>query len=291
VLVVNSRVYCNGSIVFLFLNWYKMMIYTGIKITMSESNPRRLLGAFIRAHREHLPPPTKTTTRRRTTGWRREELADAALVSVTWITWLEQGREVAASPAALVRLSDALRLTPAERATLFDLAGKRDPSEPETLPTELLPEWLLLPSKFIEPAYLLDGCWTARAWNAKAAELFVGWLDDQTTERNLLKFVFLTDNAKTLIADWSERAQRLVAEFRADYSRHPQNQMMQALIDELLTNSKDFATYWQAQTVLKREGGERRFNHPLHGQQRFLQTTLLIAVQTDWKLVCLQNIN
>jgi transcriptional regulator with XRE-family HTH domain len=267
-----------------------MIIYTGIKTPMTESNPRRLLGAFIRAHREHLPPPAKATTRRRTSGWRREELADAALVSVTWITWLEQGREVAASPAALARLSDALRLTPAERATLFNLAGKRDPLEPETLPTELLPQWLLLPSGFIEPAYLLDGCWTARAWNAKAAELFIGWLDETTTERNLLKFVFLSATAKTLIADWSERAQRLVAEFRADYSRHPQNVMMQQLIDELLTKSPEFANYWQTQTVLKREGGERQFNHPIDGQQGFLQTTLLIAVQPDWKLVCLEKI-
>ena len=267
-----------------------MIFYTGIKYPMTESNPRRLLGAFIRAHREHLPPPTKTTTRRRTSGWRREELADAALVSVTWITWLEQGREVAASPAALARLSDALRLTAAERATLFDLAGKRDPLEPETLPTELLPEWLHLPSGFIQPAYLLDDCWTARAWNKKATKLFIGWLDETTTERNLLKFVFLSATAKTLIADWSERAQRLVAEFRADYSRHPQNLMMQQLIDELLTKSPEFANYWRTQTVLKREGGKRQFNHPMDGQQGFLQTTLLIAEQPDWKLVCLEKI-
>jgi hypothetical protein len=65
---------------------------------------------------------------------------------------------------------------------------------------------------------------------------------------------------------------------------------MQALIDELLSNSPEFANYWQTQTVLKREGGERRFSHPLHGQQRFLQTTLLIAVQPDWKLVCLEKV-
>ena len=268
-----------------------MIFYTGIKTPMTESNPRRLLGAFIRAHREHLPPPTKTTTRRRTSGWRREELADAALVSVTWLTWLEQGRDVAASAAALARLSDALRLTPAERVTLFDLAGKRDPLEPEILPIDVLPEWLLLPSGFIEPAYLLDDCWTARAWNAKAAELFIGWLDESTTERNLLKFVFLSATAKTLIADWSERAQRLVAEFRADYSRHPQNFMMQQLIDALLTQSPEFADYWQTQTVLKREGGERQFNHPIEGQQIFVQITLLIAVQPDWKLVCLEKLN
>ena len=68
---------------------------------MSEPNPRSLLGAFIRAHRERLPVPTKVAGRRRTPGWRREELADAAGVGVTWITWLEQGRDVFAVPGSI----------------------------------------------------------------------------------------------------------------------------------------------------------------------------------------------
>ena len=75
---------------------------------MSEPNPRSLLGAFIRAHRERLSVPTQAAGRRRTPGWRREELADAAGVGVTWITWLEQGRDVSASPQALARLAQAL---------------------------------------------------------------------------------------------------------------------------------------------------------------------------------------
>lgn len=269
------------------LYWYNMSIYTGIKFTMSDSNSRRLLGAFIRAHRENLLPTGKTVGRRRTPGWRREELAEAARVSVTWITWLEQGRDVAASVSALTRLSESLRLTPAERATLFALAGKRDPSDPAEPQADLLPQLLTLPSRFVEPAYLLDRAWTARAWNIDAAKLFTGWLDEETQERNLLQFVFLNPGAQRLIADWPERARRLVAEFRADYSRRPQNVAMQALIDDLLTKSPIFARHWQEQAVLNREGGERRFNHPEHGQQCFLQTTLLVALQPDCKVVCL----
>ncbi len=258
---------------------------------MSETNPRRILGAFIRAHREQLPAPVKTLGRRRTPGWRREELADAAGVSITWITWLEQGRDVTASVTALTRLADALSLTPAERASLFDLAGKRDPSGPAEPQTNLLPELLNLPSSFIGPAYLLDRTWTARAWNAEAAELFTGWLDREAQERNLLQFVFLNPNAQRLIADWSERARRLVAEFRADYSRHPQDVAMQSLIDELLAKSPLFTQHWREQAVLNREGGERRFNHPAHGKQCFLQTTLLIALQPGCKLVCLAAVD
>lgn len=275
------------SIVSPSLNWYKMAFYTGIRYTMTESDPRRILGAFIRAHRECLPPPPKALGRRRTPGLRREELAEAAGVSVTWITWLEQGRDVAASASALTRLAEALGLTPAERASLFDLSGKRDPADPAEPQTDLLPELLTLPSLFAGPAYLLDRTWNARAWNADAANLFTGWLDEETTERNLLQFVFLCPGAKILIADWTERARRLVAEFRADYSRRPQDAAMQSLIDDLLVRSPLFSQHWREQAVQNREGGERRFNHPLHGAQRFLQTTLLVALQPECKLVCL----
>jgi transcriptional regulator with XRE-family HTH domain len=264
-----------------------MRLYTGIETTMTESNPRRILGSFIRAHREHLPVPSKAMGRRRTSGWRREELADAAGVSVTWITWLEQGRDVTASVSALTRLAEALRLTPAERASLFDLAGKRDPASSIEPQMELLPELLNLPSLFMGPAYLIDRTWTARAWNNNAAKLFIGWLDEASTERNLLQFVFLNPSAQSLISDWSERARRLVAEFRADYSRRPQDSDMQALIDDLLARSPVFSQYWQEQAVLNREGGERCFNHPLQGEQIHVQTTLIVSLQPDCKLVCL----
>lgn len=256
---------------------------------MTESDPRRILGAFIRAHRESLP--SSTVGRRRTPGLRREELAEASGVSVTWITWLEQGRDVTASASTLTRLAEALRLNAAERASLFDLAGRRDPDGPVEPQADLLPELVTLPALFMGPAYLLDHTWTARAWNDDASNLLTGWLDGNTEERNLLKFVFLNPSAKQLIADWPERSRRLVAEFRADYSRRPQDAPMQLLIDELLDQSPLFAQHWREQSVLNREGGERRFNHPSGNVQRFLQTTLLVALQPQCKLVCLAPVN
>jgi transcriptional regulator with XRE-family HTH domain len=276
--------------VHLILNWYKKSIYPGINFTMTQSDPRALLGAFIRAHRERLPVPAKLAGRRRTPGWRREELAEATGVGVTWITWLEQGRDVSASPAALARLSDALHLNPAERASLFDLAGRRDPMEPTQPDTVLPAEVLTLPGLFQVPAYLLDHLWTARAWNAAASHLFIGWLDEGR-DRNLLRFVFLSPEAQTLIADWPERAQRLVAEFRSDFSRRPRDAAMQALIDELSSNSPLFTRMWREQTVLHREGGERGFVAAGGTCALYQQTTLLLASQTECKLVCLVPLN
>ncbi|MGE5146749.1 MAG: helix-turn-helix domain-containing protein, partial [Candidatus Eiseniibacteriota bacterium] len=53
------------------------------------------LGDFLRAQREKLTPAAlglPPGTRRRTPGLRREEVAQLAGLSVTWYTWLEQGR-------------------------------------------------------------------------------------------------------------------------------------------------------------------------------------------------------
>lgn len=253
---------------------------------MTEPNPRAMLGAFIRAHRERQVPP-KAAGRRRTPGWRREELADAAGVGVTWITWLEQGRDVSASPQALARLAEALHLNAAERASLFDLAGRRDPVEPGELHAVLPPQVLALPSLVQVPAYLLDHLWTARAWNPAASVLFVGWLDSAEADKNLLRYVFLSPLARARIADWAERAQRLVAEFRSDFSRRPRDAAMAALIEELHRQSPVFAELWRQQTVLAREGGERAFQVPGQGVLRYQQSTLVVASHPECKLVCL----
>jgi transcriptional regulator with XRE-family HTH domain len=254
---------------------------------MNETNTRRVLGAFLRAHRERLAPASQTGGRRRTPGLRREEVAEACGVGVTWITWLEQGRDVSASPAALARLAGALRLSPAERTSMFDLAGKSDPAVRAEPRAELPAHVLDLPSLFAVPAYLLDHGWTARAWNAAGARLFIGWLDAGSVERNLLRFVFLSPAAQELLTDWARRARRLVAEFRADYSRRPGDRAMQALIDDLSERSELYRALWREQEVLHREGGERIFHHPVDGPQHFIQTTLLVASHSECKLVCL----
>ena len=85
-----------------------------------------MLGEFVRTHRERIHP-SAAVGRRRTPGLRREELAARAGISTIWCAWIEQGREVQASPKALARLAAALALTPAERATLFELAGRSGP--------------------------------------------------------------------------------------------------------------------------------------------------------------------
>lgn len=258
-------------------------------ITPAAPTHREELGNFVRSVRERLRPidiGLPAGVRRRTPGLRREEVAQLAGVSVTWFTWLEQGRDMAVSPQALARLAMALRLRRAERAYMFELAAKRDPdqigSEADHVPASMLTCVEVISS----PAYILGRTWTARGWNTHAERLFVGWLDGQE-DKNLLRYIFLHPMACSLISDYDNRARRVVAEFRADVSAHISDPPVVQLVAELTTRSELFRRYWHERVVLEREGGERGFNHPKDGYLCFEQIGFALSSRPDLKLVIL----
>jgi transcriptional regulator with XRE-family HTH domain len=256
------------------------------------------LGEFLRLHRERVSPQSVGLPgggRRRTPGLRREELAQLCEVSPTWLTWLEQGRPVAASAAMLARLADVLQLSAAERAYLFSLAERLDPQRAahgaHDDDSGTARELHALVAAVQAPAYVLDLQWDAVAWNPDAAALFAGWLDggaDGTGRApNLLRFMFLQPAARSLIVDWPHRARRLVAEFRADAGKLAGQEPLAALIAELSAASAEFGELWTLQDVLEREGGVRRFRHPARGALAFRQATLHLARRHDLKLIML----
>jgi len=253
---------------------------------------RRLLGAFLRRRREQLRAidvglPASRAGRRRTPGLRREEMAQICGMSPTWYAWIEQGRDISVSSAALARVAEAMQLTPAERSYLFELTRKRDPLELPQAPEEDAPSRILQDAvnAIAAPAYLLDRRWRARARNEPAARLFADWLGGD--EPCLLAYVFLNRTARAFIVDWENRARRLVAEFRADTGRNPDDPALRALVDRLRQGSREFAAFWSDHAVLAREGGAREFNHPRDGERRYEQVTLSPAARSDYKLVML----
>lgn len=262
-------------------------------ITDSTLERRRELGDFVRAQRERVAPASVglvAARRRRTPGLRREELAELAGLSTTWYTWIEQGRDVSVSPSALARLAQALRLDRAQRAYLFELAGKRDPDPGASGADELPAAVSSCVAAIDAPAYVLDRTWNAKVWNPAAERLFVGWLDAPLEEngmRNLLRFIFLAPGARSLICDWGGRARRVTAEFRAHCGAHLDDPALRRLIDELCRASADFAQMWEQHGVLGREGGERTFNHPRDGFLAFEQVTFELAGHADIKLTML----
>ncbi len=253
------------------------------------SEQRRAFGEFVRAHRERVTPAAiglPAGKRRRTPGLRREEVAQLCGLSTTWFTWIEQGRDVSISANALARLSVALRLDRAERAYLFDLAGKRDPEQGKAETGNISPALAACVEVIAAPAYILDRFWNARCWNAPAARLFAGWLD-APDEHNLLRFTFTHPAARSLICDWEVRAQRLAAEFRAASSGHLNDPKLREFVAALRRDSEEFAQFWDQHGVLGREGGERTFNHPRDGFLRYEQVTFEAAGHHDLKMTIL----
>ena len=143
------------------------------------------------------------------------------------------------------------------------------------------------------PAYVLDPWWNMLAWNEPATQLFAGWLDavsasdPPSASPNLLRFMFTSPLARTLVDDWPERARRVVAEFRIDYGRRLGDPRMAALVEELASGSPVFAEIWGAQQVLRREGGERRFHHARWGRVVFDQISADVGEPAGLKLVML----
>ncbi|MBT2134679.1 helix-turn-helix domain-containing protein [Croceibacterium sp. LX-88] len=253
---------------------------------MKPDEQRKLLGKFVRSHRERMVPDV-LVRRRRTPGLRREELAARAGIGVTWCAWIEQGRAIRVSSETLARLATALALTPAERAYLFELAGRRDPAAPPSPPTFEAPESV---SALVEalplPAYGLDRLWNACCWNHAAEKLFAGWLGEGC-DRNLLRYTFTIPSARSLLPDWEQRARRVLAEFRADCARMLNDAALDQLVQQLCEESDLFAHEWQAQSVMAREGGLRTFVQPKDGPLSYAQHTFSPAERPDFKLVVL----
>ncbi|WP_027488555.1 helix-turn-helix transcriptional regulator [Allorhizobium undicola] len=254
---------------------------------MLELEQRRLLGEFVRSHRERLVPDG-LAGRRRTPGLRREELAERAGISPTWCAWIEQGRQVQASPQALARLAVALELTQAERAYLFEMADRRDPDSQQNEYGQEAPASVIAAVSAVpHPAYALDRYWNACSWNSAAAALFPEWLAQEASERNAMRFVFSHPAARQIIMDWEGRTASMMAEFRADYSHAQRDPLFRDLVEAMRAEIPLFETVWQQQNVMEREGGERAFRHPERGILHFRQFNYRPADRPDCRLVLL----
>ncbi|MCX2561197.1 helix-turn-helix transcriptional regulator [Acetobacter farinalis] len=251
---------------------------------------RRALGAFLRARRDALSPEDVglhvLPGRRRAAGLRREEAAQICGISTTWYTWLEQGRDVSCSAATLARIATAMHLSPAERLYLFELAQLKDPNASRAFIASDLPESVrIFPDQVTVPCYVLDILWNACVANEAARKLFAGWLGGP--ERNLLRYIFLDPTARIFLDDWESSARRVLAEFRATGIQGNKVER-EALVQELRHQSADFDRLWHNQSVLLREGGPRRFHHPIEGALNFDKTTLTFTTWPHYQLVTLK---
>lgn len=245
------------------------------------------LGEFLTARRRTqgradlgLPPGT----RRSETGLSREEVATLAGISVSWYTWLEQGRDINASRQVLASVSRVLQLTEAEAEYVYALAapGRETVSlDPETVPDHLL----RLIHAITFPAFIVATDWSIVGWNDGYEWLYGPITTTSPAERNLLRLVYTDPRIREMLPDWERDSRSFLAEFRAESGVRLSSERHRAVVDALIEQSPDFRTQWAEHAVGRFQSRLRTFNHPEAGTLLFEHHRLVPSDASDLHVV------
>jgi transcriptional regulator with XRE-family HTH domain len=232
------------------------------------------LGAFLRSRRARLTPAdvglSDNGSRRRTPGLRREEVAVLARVGVSWYTWLEQGRDINASPQVLDALAGALRLSAAERDTLYALARGELPLPDGTpIPGDDDDLVALVEALHPNPAYLHGPLTRILAFNGATEIVLGGFAHLPFEQRTLLYRWFVDLPPERRTSSWEEVGRSIVARFRAEHARHAGEPEYEEQISMLREHSAEFAAWWDGHDIADAQRGAKTIEHPELGILRF----------------------
>jgi transcriptional regulator with XRE-family HTH domain len=242
------------------------------------------LARFLRDRREVLRPADVGLTvgpRRRTPGLRREEVAALAHMSVDYYVRLEQARGPRPSPKILDAITDALRLSPAERTRLFHLAGTA-PTPPPGPHREVRPYVANLLRRMPDAAAIVtDATYDVIAWNPLADAI----LGDLAAQPNLARRRFLrTAGYESSSAE--EFGYIAVARLRGAADRYPRDERLHDLLAELRAGSEEFGQIWQTNPVQAPGHRPKTLAHPELGPLR-VNCDVLAVPDDDQQVVFL----
>jgi transcriptional regulator with XRE-family HTH domain len=234
-----------------------------------ESRRRCELGRFLTTRRRKLVRADLglPAIGRRGTGLRREEVSHLSGVSITWYTWLEQGREITPSRQVLDAIARTLRLSAIERAYVLTLAGY------SATPVEADPASSAAPAHVHQlldalgnlPAFVMTRDWTFLAWTPAFAAVYPNVATVSDEERNLLWLMFTDRYLHDLLGDWKFHCARLLAEFRAEAGPYLSEPPFARLIGRLMETSEHFQVTWENHDVEGFTSRERVYHHPVVG--------------------------
>ena len=259
-------------------------------VSSSPRSPSRAgLAELLRTRRDRLTPADvglPAGSRRRTAGLRREEVAQLAGVSATYYTFLEQGRDVRPSRQVVAALAGALRLSPAERAHLFQLAGIPLAADDQDLVETVDPVVGTLVSRLDPfPAYVKGGRWDVLAANRAARALFTDWAALAPGDRNKVWWMFTDPAARKVYVEWEQEASDLLGRFRAAAARRPDDPAFTTLIERLHQASPEVRDWWPRYEVRPVGSGTKHLHHPALGDVAFQHTVLQVADHPEQMLV------
>lgn len=232
---------------------------------MNDEKRRKALGNFLATRRARLTPEVlglPNTTRRRTPGLRREEVAQLSGVSITWYTWLEQGRDIQVSDQVLESIATALQLGIDERNHLFRLANKQVPGNLPSITETVNPALqAVVDNMRTGPAWAIDHKWDILVWNQSAREVFGDFGEIPLQDRNILRFVFTDEELRHNLENWESFAQSMLATFRASCCQYVGTPWFVRLVEELREFSPEFREWWTHHEVRATPVKHIKLNH------------------------------
>lgn len=263
---------------------------------MLENRDRRKeLGEFLRTRRERLSPEKfglESHTSRRVKGLRREEVALLSGVSLTWYTWLEQGRDIRVSSQVLDSLARTLQLSKEETRYLYELAEQKPPAPSSQHADKVIPSLHHILNSLEDcPSYIMDEQWNTVAWNKAACALFGNFEKMDELERNNLWRMFTNQTYRQIFSNWEELAQRLLAQFRVFYGQHLDEPSYRNLVKKLNEESLEFQKWWNDYNIAGSQDGIKNVIHPKVGEFSLQHNSLLSAENSDLILTIYTPIN
>lgn len=206
------------------------------------------LGEFIRSRRQRLKPEDcgidPLPGRRRTPGLRREEVAYLANMSVTYYTWLEQGKDLNPSPDILLGIGRALQLGDSERSYMLSLAETDLADEPLSAAPIDLPLLRTLAGQMRYPSFITDDDTNVLAWN-RAAELTLadfGRMPER--DRHMMQLAFLDADYRQRLVNWEEFGRYTAAWLRTLFERAKHSPVYMERFEQLNRESEHFRRCW-----------------------------------------------
>ncbi|MBW7454859.1 helix-turn-helix transcriptional regulator [Paenibacillus sepulcri] len=217
----------------------------------------KTLGEFLKSRRERLQPEQAGINfsygRRRTPGLRREEAALLAGVSVTYYTWLEQGRDVAVSREVIESIAKALQLTEDERLHLIQLSSPHSSGPSVSMDAQINSEWQIIINQLTYPAFITNDRSEVLAWNQAANEIIADFAALPAQERVLIRLLFVDPELRRRLINWVEFARYSVGVYRTYYDNYAADPWYRETVEQLIMDSAEFAAMWERHDIqLKR---------------------------------------
>jgi transcriptional regulator with XRE-family HTH domain len=214
-------------------------------------------------------------------GLRREEVATLAGVSVDYYNRMERGNLAGVSDGVLDAVAGALRLDPAERSHLFDLArasndraaGRRPAAAKRTVRPSV--EWLI-DAMSGAAALVVNSRQDILAANHLGRAFFAPVFASRAPA-NMARFTYLDPHARDFFVDWNRAAKECVAALRLQAGREPSDRDLSGLVGELCTQSTEFAALWATHNVRLHRKMEKQFSHPDVGELTLQYERLTVA--------------